>query len=288
VYGLLLGQTKLARHRIGEPEEDPVNADGVYGSGADPVTLAVLGDSAAAGFGVGDPRLTTGARIAAGLAESLGRPVALRSLAVVGAQSGDLADQILQLQPDWPTAAVIIVGANDVTHRVPPGRSVALLTDAIRELSEHGVRVVVGTCPDLGTVRPIPHPLRFVARRWSRSLSAAQLLGAVEAGARAVALADLLGPEFEAHPDRLFGPDRFHPSAEGYAALAAALVPSLVDTLTGEPVESPDTTSLDLAHAAATAAEVGGAEVSADSRSRLRGLLRLRRPAPVHEVPADR
>lgn len=284
-YGLLLGQTKLARHRIGEPEQEPLAADGQYGEGHEPLRLVVLGDSGAAGMGVDLPEQTTGARIAAGLAESLHRPVLLRSLAVVGAQSGDLDDQISLLGQEWPDAAVIIVGGNDVTHRVPPGRSVALLTRAIERLRQHDVEVVVGTCPDLGTVRPIPHPLRFVARRWSRSLSAAQMVAAVEAGARAVALADLLGAEFDAHPDRFFGPDRFHPSAEGYAALAAAIVPSLADALAATPAVQGGTTSLDLAHAAAAAAEVGGAEVSADAGSGLRARLRLRRSQESAKAP---
>lgn len=288
IYGLLLGQTKLARHRIGEPDQEPLDADGTYGVGDEPVSLAVLGDSGAAGFGVEEPHETTGARLAAGLAEALGRPVELRSVAVVGAQSGDLDSQIDRLDPDWPDAAVIVVGANDVTHRIPPGRSVALLAAAIGRLREHGVDVVVGTCPDLGTVRPIPHPLRFVARRWSRSLSAAQMVASVQAGARAVALADLLGTEFDIHPDRMFGPDRFHPSAEGYAALAAAIVPSLAQAVSGVPEAPSDMKSLDLAQAAAEAAEVGGAEVSADAASRLRGLLRLRRTASSANAPIDR
>jgi lysophospholipase L1-like esterase len=280
LYGLLLGQTQLARRRIGLPAEGPLDADGRYGASypTPPVSLVVLGDSGAAGFGVERPQQTTGAVCATALSRTLQRPVELVSLAVVGAQSGDLSGQIEQLVPPWPDLAVIIVGANDVTHRVPPGRSVALLTDAISTLHEHGVQVVVGTCPDLGTVRPIPHPLRWVARRWSRSLAAAQMVASVEAGARAVALADLLGAEFDAHPERMFGPDQFHPSVEGYRALATALVPSLVDALNGSgAADATDATSLEVAQAAAEAAEVAGAEVSADTGSRLMALLRLRR-----------
>ena len=290
IYGLLLGQTKLARRRIGEPNSGPLDADGTYGTDrADQSTVAlvVLGDSGAAGFGVDHPEQTTGAAAANGLAQALGRPVILSSLAVVGAQSGDLQGQIDGIDEPWPDLALIIVGANDVTHRVPPGQSVALLTDAIARLHEHGVNVVVGTCPDLGTVRPIPHPLRWVARRWSRSLAAAQMVAAVEAGARAVALADLLGPEFDAHPDRMFGPDRFHPSSEGYRALAEALVPSLAEALTGPAIPDAGTTTLEVAEAAAEAAEVGGAEVAAAAGSRLRALLRLR-PGNAGQVsPAE-
>ncbi len=290
IYGLLVGQTKLARRRIGESTEGPLNADGMYfpdgatgitegteGSSPSIVTLLVLGDSGAAGFGVEHPEQTTGAAAASGLAQAAGRPVRLRSVAVVGAQSGDLQGQLDLVDPPAPDLALIIVGANDVTHRVPPGRSVALLVAAIERLHNDGVAVVVGTCPDLGTVRPIPHPLRWVVRRWSRSISAAQMVAAVQAGARAVALADLLGPEFDAHPDRMFGPDRFHPSVEGYRAVAEALVPSLADALTGAPAADAETTRLELAKAAAEAAEIGGAELSADAGSRLLGLLRLRR-----------
>jgi len=298
VYGLLVGQTKLARRRIGESTEGPLNADGMYfpADGEDggvggtdgsrsTVHLLVLGDSGAAGFGVEHPEQTTGAAAASGLARAVGRPVALRSIAVVGAQSGDLQGQLDLVDPPAPDLALIIIGANDVTHRVPPGRSVALLVAAIQRLHDDGVSVVVGTCPDLGTVRPIPHPLRWVVRRWSRSISAAQMVAAVQAGARAVALADLLGGEFDAHPDRMFGPDRFHPSVEGYRAVAEALVPSLADALSGAPTVDAETTRLELARAAAAAAEIGGAELSADAGSRLLGLLRLRRRSVPQAPP---
>lgn len=276
-YGLLLGQSRLARRRIGEPEQAPLDADGGYGAGDAPIDLVVLGDSGAAGYGVTRPEQTTGAVIADELARAAGRPVRLRTLAEVGAQSGDLQAQIDRIEPDWPDLAVIAVGANDVTHRVTPGRSVALLSAAIERLRAHDVAVVVGTCPDLGTVRPIPHPLKWVARRWSRSLAAAQTVAGVAAGARTVALADLLGAEFEAHPDTMFGPDQFHPSPEGYRAFALALVPSLLEALTEPAPRLVDPSSRELARVAAEAAEVGGTEVSAGQGSRVRRLLRLGR-----------
>ena len=48
-------------------------------------------------------------------------------------------------------------------------------------------------------------------------------------GARAVAIADLLGPEFMARPGDLFSCDRFHPSGEGYELAAAILLAPLCD-----------------------------------------------------------
>ena len=88
---------------------------------------------------------------------------------------------------------------------------------------EAGVAVVVGTCPDLGTVKPIAPPLKQVARSWSRRLAAAQTIAVVEAGGRSVSLGSILGPEFAAAPALLFGPDQFHPSADGYHQLASVL-----------------------------------------------------------------
>jgi hypothetical protein len=74
-------------------------------------------------------------------------------------------------------------------------------------------------------------PLRQVARLWSRRLAAAQTIAVVEAGGRTVSLGSILGPEFAAAPALLFGPDHFHPSAAGYAALARLLVPSVLSAL---------------------------------------------------------
>ena len=46
--------------------------------------------------------------------------------------------------------------------------------EAIARLRERGTAVVVGTCPDLGALRPVPQPLRALGSRASRQLAAAQ------------------------------------------------------------------------------------------------------------------
>jgi hypothetical protein len=197
-----------------------------------------------------------------------------------------------------------MVGANDVTHRLRPSESVRALDAAVRRLRARGTQVVVGTCPDLGTVEPIPQPLRFVARRWSRQLAAAQTVAVVEAGGRTVSLADLLGPEFVASPREMFSDDGFHPSAAGYAQVAAALLPSVcaaLDLLPGDlATQRPDVhvgEGLDdVAHAAARAAaepgtEVAGIEIAGSERGprgRWAMLLRRRRPRlPLRGEPAE-
>lgn len=290
LFGLLVGQAQFARHRIGLPTEDPLDADGTYGDdGGEPIRFAMLGDSAAAGLGVATPEETTGAVLAAGIAAAAGRPVAYRCLATVGAQSADLASQVDRAEELGVDVVAVIIGANDVTHAVLPAASVRLLSDAVRTLEAAGIPAVVGTCPDLGTIRPIPHPLRLMARSWSRSLAAAQSVGVVEAGGRTVALADMLGPEFDAHPEEFFGPDRFHPSATGYRSLATALLPSVLEVLGLAPEPEPGPSSdrvKEIATVAAEAADLAGAEVSpatvgGQDRGRLGRWARLRRALPT-------
>ena len=236
--GLLYGQAALARKNIPLAQSPPPRSDGRYGieNGGTDVQLAMIGDSSAAGFGVERARDTTGALLAAGIAERLHRPVHLRSHAIVGATSAGLGPQVLRAIKEDIDIAVILIGANDVTHRVRVPVAVAHLGKAVRTLRDAGAEVVVCTCPDLGTIRPIQPPLRWLARRWSRDLAAAQTVAAVSAGARTVSLGDLLGPQFASAPDRMFGADRFHPSAIGYAAAAGAILPTAISALS-EPVD---------------------------------------------------
>ncbi|APU12848.1 SGNH/GDSL hydrolase family protein [Actinoalloteichus fjordicus] len=301
-YGLLSGQSRLARRVIGIPTTDPFRADGIYlpdgsgpydeggrqrgagegpagesgspgprhatadpqdgpagetaadglsaaatagrqkhaarvgaepaaartgSSGADVLTFAVLGDSSAAGLGVSVAAELPGVLMATGLAEESERPVLLRTHAVSGSTSLNLAKQVDDALIDPPDVALIIIGANDVTTRLPLRTSIALLGVGVERLHEAGVGVVVGTCPDLGAIRPIAQPLRSIVRSWSLALSKGQRVEVERTGGIAVPLADLLSPEFLTRPAELFSADNFHPSAAGYETAAAILLPAL-------------------------------------------------------------
>ena len=233
-YGLVKAEALLARKAVGIISEAAPDDGGTYGAapGA-PLELLVLGDSSAAGLGaeVGDQ--TIGAILATGVSAFSGRRVRLTNVAVVGAISADLDLQVangLDIVPR-PAAAVLLIGTNDVTHRIDKSIAVRHLESAVRRLRDAGAEVVVGTCPDLGAVQPIAQPLKALARRWSRDLAAAQTVAVVEAGGRTVSLGDILGPEFAERPHELFSIDRFHPSAAGYARAAAVLLPTLCSAL---------------------------------------------------------
>ena len=272
---LLLRQAADARRIIPMAEAPPPRGDGLYGPKfpGKPLSMVILGDSSAAGYGVHRPRETPGALLATGVSRRLRRPVRLHRLAVVGSMSAGLPYQVDAALEYDPEIAIILVGANDVTHVSARAAAVRHLADAVRRLRAVGCKVVVGTCPDIGAIQPIKPPLRWLARRWSRQLAAAQTVAVVEAGGYTVSLGDLLGPAFEADPVRMFSADRFHPSAEGYARAAAVMMPTLMAALGAEdrsPATGPDGVRT-LPQAAHEAVRTAGTEVSAarvDGRER--------------------
>lgn len=261
-YGLLVEQSRRARRVIGPLRALPPRADGIYqplpgppspaDQPPDPreLSLVMLGDSSAAGLGCDDAEDVPGVLLARGLAAEAERPVRLRTHAAVGATSQALDAQVdlalAEAGGRAPDAAVVIVGANDVIAKLSPAASGVRLGATVARLQRLGTVVVVGTCPDLGAIRPIPQPLRSVVRTWGLALAREQRMAVLSAGGYPVAVADLLSPEFLTRPEALFSPDQFHPSAAGYAAAAELLLPVLCAGLgvwAGGPLPEPPTKS---------------------------------------------
>ena len=197
---------------------------------AAPVVLALLGDSTAVGYGCSTADEVPGVVLARGVAAATGRPVRIATHGVVGSVASDLARQVTAALPEAPDVAVIVVGSNDVRDRIPPRRSARQLGQAVAAMRAHGLPVVVGTCPDLGVIAPIPQPLRRVVGLWSRVLARLQAREVGAAGGVAVAIDRLVSPDFYGRPD-LFYADGFHPSGPGYAKAVAALLPEVVAAL---------------------------------------------------------
>src|SRR5690606_1755994 len=241
-YRLLTTQAGAARGMIGRDTSKPPEADGIYSpDGHEPwrtgkyadLHLMIFGDSTAAGLGCRTAAEVPGVRLAHGLAEATGRRIRLSTKAISGATSKGRAGQVdaMCVAGPPPDAAVILVGANAVTKKHSIGRSARRLGAAVSRLHGAGSIVVVGTCPDLGSVAAIPEPLRTVVQRWSVQLARAQAAATRAAGGRIVAMGDLLSEDFRAAPEQLFSADGFHPSAAGYALAADHLLPELLVAL---------------------------------------------------------
>lgn len=241
---LLTGQAEQARSIIPKALGTPPRADGVYAPGGGAVRrwergldvglhLMVFGDSTATGYGCRHADEVPGVLLARGLAEASGQLVRLSTKAIVGATSKGLAGQVdaMLVAGPPPDAAVIMIGANDVTSLNGVGPSARRLGAAVRRLRAGGTAVVVGTCPDFGVITAIPQPLRWTARSVGLRLSKAQTAETRSAGGIPIPFANLMAPHFVTEADRLFAEDRFHPSAAGYALAAKQLLPALCQAL---------------------------------------------------------
>lgn len=291
---LMVRQARQAQAEISSVLSVAPEDSGRYGEGdGDAHRIALLGDSTARGVAAGSRHRTLGGVTARTVAWASGRPVDLVNVAINHSTSEALSGQIdtLITRMPHPHLAIIVVGPNDITHRVPVRTSARCLTDAVTRLRATGAEVIVCTCPDLGTVRPIREPLRTFARLASRRLARAQTVAALEAGARTISLVNLLGAPFRTRPDLYFSADNFHPSARGYVRAAATIAPSVLDALDIRDDQStPPMRRRDLAgirHLARVASRWPGTEVVPFTRDGLRSLryaLRLRR-GPMVGVP---
>ncbi|WP_432565086.1 SGNH/GDSL hydrolase family protein [Kineococcus sp. SYSU DK003] len=183
--------------------------------------VGLFGDSLAVGVGASSPQDGLGPRLVADLAAA-GRAAQHRVFAASGARSAALPGQVAAAG-DWPHLAVVVIGANDLTHLVPVAQAVADLDAALRALRGRGIQVVLVPAPDLSSVAHVPPALRELVR-----LASATLRGAQEEVARATGahLVDTSTASAALARDAsLFSADRFHPSSAGYALLGQAVAP---------------------------------------------------------------
>ena len=194
----------LARRAIGTTDERPPTPDGLYGEAHAGRTIRclVIGDSAAVGYGMTTSDTTPTGLLGVGLAHVLDAQVEMRCHAVVGAQTSDLKAQIELAEDFKPDVAVIVVGTNDVTHRVPP-RTIGsrMLAEVVTQLTADGCRGRRRHLPrsrhrapdppaaarGRSALEPHPGPPadhRRRRRRWSRRLARRPARRAVQRAAR--------------------------------------------------------------------------------------------------------
>lgn len=189
--------------------------------------LALLGDSIAWGQGAARERDRLGPRLVDALSQR-GVDVELGTFAVPGARSSGLARQVDTALPWGSDVAVIVIGANDLTHREPVATAARALAEAVRRLRGAGAEVVVAPAPDLSAVPHVPLALRAVVRAAGDALRAQQVAAASAAGAWVADPDQRASRAFGVDPS-LFSADRFHPSSAGYAVIADALLPTVVE-----------------------------------------------------------
>lgn len=201
-----------------------------------PLTLVVLGDSAADGFGIVDPAQAFPAQVARRLATATGRRVDVHSLAVNGHRTSTvLAEQVplLRTMPA-PDVIVVNVGVNDAMGRLRATtveHDTRRLLDTLEQLAPEA-DVCLVTCPDISLAPGLKWPVSTGLSVLCRRVAKGQLTAVRDRPDLAVvAYTRRPGPE-------VFGEDGFHPGIAGQAVLAEMAVQSLLakhDGLAREP-----------------------------------------------------
>ena len=181
-----------------------------------PLTYVAIGASDAVGVGASNPE-TQGwvPRFGA----QLGSNVRMVNLGVSGSTlSQALQEQLgpaLDAQPDVVT---VWLAVNDLNARVPLERYAADLDTLLGQLETTHARVLVGNVPDLAALAAYrgidPAPLQKEVDAWNAVI-------ADTAARHGATLVDLYAhwQEITEHPEYISA-DGFHPSTEGYQALA--------------------------------------------------------------------
>ncbi|MFB4314410.1 SGNH/GDSL hydrolase family protein [Actinomadura sp. 21ATH] len=199
-------------------------AEGRTGTGdGAPLRVAVLGESTAAGCGVGTHEEGFAGCLARELAERSGRPVSWEAAGRNSVTSDVIRRELLPRVGKDLDVAVLLAGVGDVLHLRSPaawGADLAAIADALGERAE---RVAVAGVPPFGAFPSLPGTLRrYLAGRADALDAESRRVCAERPRATWVGSAGIapVGPDF-------FARDRFHPSASGYRRWAELIADAL-------------------------------------------------------------
>ncbi len=206
---------------------------------AEPLRLVVLGDSTAAGVGVDRPEHALPHQVAQRVADTEGRPVHVLGYGVAGARAADLVPRQLpralepRPQEHEPFIAgadvvVVVIGANDATHRTRPAAFRAALREtfeAVRASAPEARIVHAGVPAFRGALRTL-EPLMLITDHYARLLRPVSRSESERAGVAYADLARDVPPRIRGRTD-ILAADRFHLSEAGYGAWADVIVDAL-------------------------------------------------------------
>lgn len=183
--------------------------------GPDPIRLAVIGDSTAAGVGAETQDEALPGSIARELNARTGRGVIWRAVGENGIHARQFLERYLTDTLARPADIVYVsLGANDSMH----ARSAAAFARDLRTLFETisdrmpEALIVMSNLPIFARFELLPEPMRTTLYRHSRNLerAARNVVARDERWIMTDKLPPAYGPDF-------FARDKFHPSASGYA-----------------------------------------------------------------------
>ncbi|HEV8651234.1 MAG TPA: SGNH/GDSL hydrolase family protein [Actinomycetes bacterium] len=244
----LAAEVWAAMHHKFIPSSPVLEISGMVGpEEAEPLTVAVLGDSSVAGVGADAAEDTLAYGVAKALTDRY--RVDLHSLGVSGSRLRNVVgEQLPRLAGLDPDVVLICVGTNDLTHSTPTREirtQLHLLAAGLHTVAPHAV-VVVSGLPPASVALCFHWPLRNLLglRAWALTRVYKSVLG--PHGIQVFEVAQHTRDAFRGKRE-MFSADLFHPSSAGYAFLGTIYgraVREALDSARGAP---PADTDLDLA-----------------------------------------
>ena len=213
-------QGQYTRRKIGLLPAAAGDIAGLTGTGDNTVELLVLGESTVAGLGAETHEKALAGQFAFRLAEHLGRPVRWTAVGKNGVTAYRTIKELVPLVPNKKYDYVLLgLGGNDVMKLSSPvtwRREMLRLIAILRERSPSST-IFMTNCPAINLSPALPQPIKGIL--WE--LSKMHQANAKEFTSRMERVFYYDQPSF-VPPD--FFADGIHPSEQGYAAWASAMI----------------------------------------------------------------
>lgn len=217
----LLLQGQIIRWKVGVLPDAAGEKSGQFGNGDDPATLFVIGESTIAGLGARTHETALAGQFAKQLGQLVNRPVAWQVVGKNGVTARRTIDELVPEMPDTPFDYILVgLGGNDVMKLTSPVRWRRDMLELLKILRNKNPQAVIflSNCPMIIHSPIMPPPIKTILWKLSQ-------------------MHDANIREFTRDMDRVFYypqpvdvklegffEDGLHPSEQGYADWAAAMV----------------------------------------------------------------
>lgn len=218
---LLYVQGRVTRWKVGVLPDAAGPTSGITPGEGGPTRLLVIGESTVAGLGARNHEYALAGQFALRLAEHIGRPVEWHVRGRNGVTARRTIDELLPLVPNHSFDHILLgLGGNDVMKLSSPRtwrRDMIELLDILK-LRHPDANIFITNCPMIGMSPVIPHPAKSLLWRLSQ-MHNDNIIEFTRDMQRVFYYPQPAGVTLEG-----FFADGIHPSEQGYADWAAAMM----------------------------------------------------------------
>ncbi len=218
---LLFLQGSITRWKVGVLPDAAGPKSGVVGEGSDPARLFVMGESTVAGLGARTHDLALAGQFARCLSEHIGRPVEWDVLGKNGVTARRVIEELVPQMPEKDFDYILLgIGGNDVMKLSSPVKWRSDMTELIGIIRarQPDAVIFISNCPMIIYTNAIPPPSKHLLWELSQMHNAN-----IKEFTRDMDRVFYYPQPVDVRLDGFFA-DGIHPSEQGYADWAAAMM----------------------------------------------------------------